>query len=69
MGVLAEFFFWSLGWSCFTALSTTWLLYGVSRALSTEKGKALITVEKPVDKRRACTVCGAHEWHYVEDEE
>jgi len=68
VGVFGEFFFWFLGWSAFTSLSTTWAIYGVSRALSTEKKKAAQTVEKPVHKPTwQCAICGGDEWNLISD--
>jgi hypothetical protein len=44
-------------------LSSTLVFFGVFKALSTGKAKSAKTVEKPGDnRRRACAVCGAHEW-------
>lgn len=69
MGVLLELACWSFFWSLFTTLSTTALVLGVLRALSTEKQKRLKTVEKPVHNRRECRICGAHEWWPLYGEE
>jgi hypothetical protein len=62
MGVLSQFALWCFFWATYTTLSTTCAVYGVLRAFSTEKEQAAKTVDNPVDKRRACRVCGAHEW-------
>ena len=53
--------------SIFIVLSTTAAIFGVSHALSTEKQKALKTVDKPVEKPRRleCVVCGAHVFREV----
>jgi predicted tellurium resistance membrane protein TerC len=48
-----------LGWLLY-ALSSTLVVLGVSHWLSTENSKSAKTVEKPVDNRAACSVCGAH---------
>jgi hypothetical protein len=47
-------------------LSSTLVFLGVSRLLSTEKGATKKRVDNPVEKRRRCAVCGAHEWLYLD---